>query len=413
MRTPSLACWAAALLLAGCGSGGGGADQPGPPAPGGGPTCSTVRLTNYQASATGWCEFHRTLPILPASVRSGMTLAIAQPWDGGSYGGAPGEACGECWEIDSLSGSQIVMVHDLCPIEGNPLCAGGVFHFDLSSEAAAALQTQGLYAASTRRVACPVSGNAYLEIIDRNEWGYLRFQVVNHRVPVRLVEYRPAAGGDWRPAERSGGAWQLSDGAVFGSSAGGGTFRITSAQGEVVEMPNALGYGVAKGATFDLGAQLQDLTPTTGPACVFEPPADVYVDGYGGIDEVRWKMNPWGPSASQTTEGCVSGTCIRVDGLVPWNGFHIYYVEPFPRSTFATLTLKVKAASGAGTITVAPALGGTPCTTTTVTPGRSWSTVDIDVAASCPALTSLDTITVQAVSGSGMTLLLDDVRFAK
>ncbi len=413
MRTPPLALWAA-LLAAGCGSAGGGSSQPEPPAPGGGQVCGSVRLTSYDASATGWCEFDRTLPVLPAFVRSGMTLAIAEPWDGGSYEGAAGQACGECWEIDSLSGTRIVMVHDLCPIQGNPLCAGGHFHFDLASEAATALQTQGLFAASARRVACPVTGNMHLEILDRNEWGYLRFQVVNHRVPVRLVEHRPAAGGAWRPAVRSGGAWHVLDGGdTFASTAGGGVFRITSAQGQVLETTNVLGYGVAKDTTFDLGAQLTDQEPTAGPACVFEPPADVYVDGYGGIDQVRWKINPWGPTASQTTQGCASGSCIRVDGLAPWNGFHVYYVAPFPRSTFATLSLKVKAASGSGSITVAPALGGTPCSTTTVTPTASWAPVDIDVAGACPSLTSLDTITVQAVSGSGMVLLLDDVRFQK
>ena len=408
-----------ALVASGCGSAGGsggGGDDPGPVGPGGGPSCSTVRLTNYTANAVGYCEFDRTLPILPAFVRNGMTLAIAEPWDGGSYGGAAGEACGECWEVDSISGTQIVMVHDLCPIAGNPLCAGGHFHFDLSSEAGAALQTQGLFAASTRRVACPVTGNAFLEIIDRNDW-YLRFAVVNHRVPVRLVEFRPASGGAWQAAQRDGGAWQISSGAheAFGPAAPGGAFRITSAQGQVLELPNVLGYGVAKGATFDLGAQLTDQTPSTGPACVFVPPADVYVDGYGGIDQVRWRMNPWtGVSPSETTQGCASGSCIRVSGLAPWNGFHVYYVQPFPTGTFTTLSLKVKAASGSGSITVAPSLstgGGAICTKTTVTPGTSWSTVDIDVAAACSALTSLDMITVQAVSGSGMVLLLDDVRF--
>jgi hypothetical protein len=414
MRTTWLAIAVAAGVLAGCGSAGGGGGGPVPVAPGGGPTCSAVRLTNYDASARGWCEFDRTLPILPSFVRSGMTLAIAEPWDGGSYGGAAGEACGECWEISSISGTRIVMVHDLCPVEGNPLCAGGFFHFDLASEAAAALLTQGLYAASTRRVACPVTGTAYLEILDRNDW-YLRFQVVNQRVPVRQVDYRAASGGAWRPVTRSGGAWDIPSGSndVLGPRAPGGVFRITSAQGQVLEMPNVLGYGVGKGAIFDLGAQLTDLSPATGPACVFEPPADVYVDGYGGIDQVRWRMNPWGPSASETMAGCASGSCIRVDGLAPWNGFHVYYVQPFPTSTFATLSLAVRAASGSGSITVAPGLGGTTCSTTTVTPGTSWSTVEIDVASKCTALTSLDTITVQAVSGSGMTLLLDDVRFGK
>ena len=383
--------------------------------PGGGPTCGTVRLTSYTASESGWCEFDRTLPILPAFVRDGMTLAIAEPWDGGSYDGAAGEACGECWEIDTLSGTQIVMVHDLCPIEGNPLCAGGHFHFDLSSEAAAALHGGGLDAASTRRVACPVTGNVHLEILDRNDW-YLRFAVVNQRVPVRAVDYRPATGGAWRPAQRSGGAWHIPSGSndALGPDAPGGVFRITSAQGQVLETPNVLGYGVGKGSTFELGAQLTDRSPTTGPACVFEPPADVYVDGYGGIDEVRWRMNPWGgASASETNAGCAAGSCIRVDGMVPWRGFHIYYGQSFPTSTFATLSLEVKAASGSGTVTVSAGHEGTSCGEISVTPGRDWVTVTSTLASSCVGLGSINEVTVTATSGSGMVLMLDDVRFLK
>src|SRR5512138_3880223 len=61
-------------------------------------TCGSVRLTSYSASNGGWCEFDRSAPMLPDFVRQGLTLAIAEPWNGSSYGGANGEACGECWE---------------------------------------------------------------------------------------------------------------------------------------------------------------------------------------------------------------------------------------------------------------------------------------------------------------------------
>src|SRR3990172_10341696 len=67
---------------------GGGASQPDS-------TCGSVRMTFYDQSGPGWCEFDRTLPVLPAFVRSGLTTAIAEPWNGSSYSGEPGEACGE------------------------------------------------------------------------------------------------------------------------------------------------------------------------------------------------------------------------------------------------------------------------------------------------------------------------------
>jgi len=408
MRTSISASAALALALGGCG----GAAQGGasPVAPGGGASCGPVRLTEYDAGASGWCEIDRTLPVLPASVQAGLTLAIAQPWDGGSYGGAAGEACGECWEVATLSDLRTVMVTDLCPVEGNPLCAGDFFHFDLAAEAAAALGMSGLEAASTRRVPCPVSGDAYLEILDRNQWGYLRFAVVNHRIPVRQVEYRAAGDTAYQPAARSGGAWAIADGGTtFASGGPGGVFRITSAQGEVLEMPNVLGYGVASGSTFDLGGQFTDQSPPVGPACTFEPPADVYLDGFGGIPDVRWTMDPWSAAvgASEVTEGCLSDSCLQVTGMSPWNGFDIYYVQPFSPSTFTTLSLKVKALSGGGAVDVW--VGS--CTHTTAPVTGSWSSVIVDLAGTCAGVSSIQAVQVQATGGSGMTLLLDDVLF--
>jgi hypothetical protein len=409
MRSAALAM-VLTVVLGGCGDAAGGGGKT-PVAPGGGESCGAVRLTRYDAGASGWCEIDRTLPILPASVRAGLTTAIAEPWDGGSYGGDPGEACGECWEVATLSAVRTVMVTDLCPIQGNPICAGDFFHFDLASEAAAALGVS-LAAATTRRVPCPVSGNVHLELLDRNQWGYLRFSVVNHRLPVRLVEYRAVGEAAWRPAARSGGAWAIADGGeTFASGGPGGLFRLTSAQGEVLAPPGVLGYGVGKGSTFDLGAQVTEQSPTAGPACTFAPPADVYADGFGGIPEVRWTMNPWSSAVgwSEVTAGCPSGSCLRVTGMRPWNGFNVYYPQPFAPATFATLSLQVKATSGGGTVEVWVG----DCAHVTAPVSADWSSVTVDLASTCAGVASVGAVEVQATGGNGMTLLLDEVRFLR
>src|SRR3990172_3848067 len=176
-----IACGSRGGLTSGDGQGGGGGGNGGGgAAPQPDSTCGSVRMTYYDLTGSrGWCEFDRTLPVLPASVRSGLTTAISEPWNGSSYGGAPGEACGECWEVATLGVTRTVMVDNLCPIEGNPVCAGDHFHMDLSHEAATALQMNGLEEGQARRVPCPVSGNIFLEILDRNQSGYLRFAVVN------------------------------------------------------------------------------------------------------------------------------------------------------------------------------------------------------------------------------------------
>lgn len=413
-RTKVSSSLALALLLLACGKST--TTGPGTISPGLSEGCGSVRLTSYTASSGGWCEYDRTRSVLPASVREGMTLAIAEPYNGGSYGGEAGEACGECWEIDTIDGTEIVMVHDLCPIEGNPLCAGAHFHFDLSSEAAAALHGGGLDEGRARRVACPVAGNVHLQINDRNEWGYLRFAFVNHRVPIRSAEYRATGSTTWHAVLRSGGAWHvLDDNVTFASGRPGGLFRITSAQGEVLETPNVLTYGASSGSVFDLGAQLRDIAPATGPSCLFEPPAVVYGDGYGGIDQVRWMMNPWnGASAQEVTQGCYGGggSCIRVDGLGSGRGFHIYYRQSFPASTFARLSLRLRAVAGGGSLVVAPSNEGTRCAETSVTAsGAEWSQVTIALASACASQAAIDSITVDA--RSTMSLLLDDVRFEK
>ncbi len=102
-----------------------------------GGSCERARLTYYDVSGAGACEVMDVPSALPPNGRAGLTAAIAEPWWGGSLGGPPGEACGECWEITTAHATRTVVVTDLCPIEGNPVCAGGFFHFDLAGSARA------------------------------------------------------------------------------------------------------------------------------------------------------------------------------------------------------------------------------------------------------------------------------------
>lgn len=375
--------------------------------------CGSVRLTEYGASATGWCEFDRTSSALPPFVRDGLTLAIAEPYAGSSYGGESGESCGECWEVSTIRETRVVMVHDLCPIEGNPLCAGGHFHFDLSGEAAEALQGGSLDEAATRRVPCPVSGNVFAQINDRNEWGYVRLQFVNHRVPIRTAEYRNAAG-EWTAVQRSGGAWHiLDDDETFSANGPGSVFRLTSAPGEIVAGTNPLTYATGQGALIDLGLQFTDSATTADEPCEFTPPGDVYVDGFGGIPEVRWDINPWGDAqARETQDSCYSGSCLEIAPLPPWAGFHLYYRQAFPTQTFATVSVRVRALSGPGQLNLAPSHDGERCSETIVDVGSEWTQTTIDLASVCPGLAQLNGLTMDN-PGATMELRLDDVRFSK
>lgn len=376
-------------------------------------TCGSVRLTQYWSADSGWCEFHRTSSVLPVFVREGMTTAIAEPYNGSSYDGEPGEACGECWEVSTISNTEIVMVYDLCPIEGNPLCAGGAFHFDLSPEAAEALRGGSLDAASARRVPCPVTGNIHAEILDRNEWGYVRLAFVNHRFPIRTAEYRSAEGEAWMSVQRSGGAWHvLDDNETFADGSPGGVFRFTSADGETIEGDEVLSEDVGIGDLFDTGAHFTEVTDS-GESCVFTPPGDVYDEGWGGIDQVRWAPNPWGSaSVSEVEEGCAdnSDSCVLFSDLEQWDGFHLYYRQAFPSSTFSRLSLSLRARSGGGELGVAPSNDGEECDPTLVTVGAEWTTVEIDVAERCGALDMLNAVTVSN-HGAAMDLLVDEVRY--
>ncbi|MDY0004401.1 MAG: hypothetical protein RBU30_24075 [Polyangia bacterium] len=381
------------------------------------PDCASVRLTHYTASAGGWCEFRRDLAVLPASVQSGLTLAIAEPWAGGSYQGAFGEACGECWEISTSWATEVVMVHDLCPIQGNPICAGGHFHFDLASEAAEALQGGGLDAASARRVPCPVTGNVHVSISDWNEWGYQRLAFVNHRVPIRSASIRATPDGSFIPFERSGGAWQVLDGPRPGDG-DGFAYQIVSAQGQTIESANDLAFqDVTPGGpalVHDLGAQLDDLSPPEG-VCEYLPPGDVYKDGWGGIDEVRWQPNPWGDTqVAETSAGCRNGStsCLRVTRMGNWSGMHLYYWQGFPRTAFSSLSIFARTESASLELRSGPSHEGAVCGEQLVTVGaEGWTEITFDLAAACSEAPLLSSVTFQSGSAP-VPLLLDDIQFS-
>lgn len=374
------------------------------------PDCTGVRLTTYGASNGGWCEFDRTLDILPASVRDGMTFAIAEPWNGGSYDGESGEACGECWEVDTINATQIVMVHDLCPIEGNPLCSGGYFHFDLASEAGAALGGGGLDAATARRVPCPVEGNVHAQINDANEWGYLRLAFVNHRIPIRTAQVRALPDGDWRDMERSGGAWHIVEGPTADDGDGIG-FLLTAPTGETVESTTTLAVNPSKGTVHDLGVQFADPGVLEGE-CRFIPPGDVYVDAYGGIEGVTWAPNPWGDGASveETSDGCADGSasCLRVR-LGQWAGAHLYYRQPFPTDTFETLSFSLFGLTSPNDIVIAPSSDGERCVETSVAiVENDWTEITVTLADACSAVPNLNGVTFSCNS-EGCEFLMDDI----
>lgn len=404
------------LLLVGCDCGGSGPTNPGVfDASTPGDTCGSVRLTSYAAGATGWCEWNRTASFLPVFVRDGLTAAIAEPFNGSSYGGDEGESCGECWEVDTLGGTEVVMIHDLCPIAGNVPCNGSHFHFDLASEAGDALMAGGMDEGSARRVPCPVTGNIHAQVNDQNPT-YLRVAFMNHRFPIRAAEIRGAGPGvsadnPYLPFERSGGAFEVSGpGRPLANGGTGLAIRLTSATGDVVESSVAIPSSGADGTTVDLGAQFANASGGVA-VCRFTPPGDVYVDAWGGIPSVLWQINPWsGVSADEVSSGCASGSCVRVTGLAQWAGFHLYYRQAFPTTTFTTVTFRARVASGSTSVIAAPSNDGTRCTDTAFQVRTEFAEFTIPIASVCGGLAEINALTIQN-TGPGVVMTIDDVRF--
>lgn len=241
--------------------------------------CRDTRLTTYvDNNDLLGCGYHRSLATLPRLVRDRMYFAMAEPFYGSSYDGAPGESCGECWELTTGNTTAIVMVADLCPIEGNPPCSDpNQMNFDLVEGAANHFGSQGWDQATTRPVACPVEGNIQLEVLDRS-WAYFQASFFNYHVPLRLVEFQPVGMENWTPLTRLfGAAWHNmdnQDSAFNTADSGAGTdgagvrLRLTSAQGQVLTSSIVLGRSNSGvGSAVDLGIQFDNQLAVSAESC--------------------------------------------------------------------------------------------------------------------------------------------------
>jgi len=256
-----------------------------------------------------------------------------------------------------------------------------------------------------------VEGNIHAQVNDSNEWGYLRFAVINHRIPVRAVEVGASPDGPFVAAERSGGAMHVLEGPTP-DQGDGIWFRLTSAMGETVTATLPVPYMSSGGSAWDLGVQFAQLY-NEDEDCDYAPPADVYDDDWGGIEGVTWQPNPWGDGASvrEIDSGCAddSASCLRVT-LGPWAGSHFYYRQSFPVATFSGLSVRMKGID-AGEITVFASGDDGSCEgqTASLSDG-GWVTFDIPLATACAGISSLHTVTV--TNGSDRSeFLMDDILF--
>ena len=54
----------------------------------------------------------------------GYTAAISENLFGSPSTGIPGSACGECWSLKANRGTAVIVkIDNLCPRQGNPMCA--------------------------------------------------------------------------------------------------------------------------------------------------------------------------------------------------------------------------------------------------------------------------------------------------
>lgn len=395
--------------------GGGGYDGGAGPPTG----CMPARLTYYDVVGAGACEVMDVASALPRIARDGFTTAIGEPWWGGSLGGDPAEACGECWELTTASATQTVVVTDLCPIAGNPLCAGEFFHFDVAHTAAGPLgyETAGIVQAAARRVPCPVEGNVFAVIRDQNPW-FIRLALADVRVAIRAVDYRGAGAGvaadnPWTAMHRDGGAWAVtSSGTMLARGGTGVVLRITTAQGQVVESAALIASGAAPRTAVDLGVQVDDLAAPTGSACGWRPP-DPYVDGLGGIPGVAWRQGGWGGGMIDvaSTTGCRAGSCIRVAGLDGWGGVQLYYNQPFPWAGLSRLTLSASAPTDVPLELKLLGEGGAECVAVDFTAGAAFGRVELDLATACGGAAEVATVQVQLMRAAAGDFVLDDIVF--
>ena len=200
---------------------------------------------------------------------------------------------------------------------------------------------------------------------------------------------------------------------TFAEGGPGARIRLTGANGEVVEGTAVLSYDFGDESIFDTGVQFDAVEPPEG-ACEFSPPADVYDEGWGGIDGVRWMLNTWGePTESEISEGCAdsSASCLLLAGFNTGAGAHMTYRNPFPIETFTTLELQVRTQSGSGELNIAPRNDDGRCDNTTdAVIGAEWTQIEIDLTSSCPGEHELTGLTISHPT-EAFDLVLDEIRF--
>ncbi|MEM9694526.1 MAG: hypothetical protein AAGA56_18395 [Myxococcota bacterium] len=348
--------------------------------------CREVTMTAYDAGLGGMCQYENAFDVLPEFVQRNLTLAIAEPFAGGSLEGDFAESCGECWEITTITSTEIVMVTNLCPAnEDNPVCAGDTYHFDISREAGEALGHEGITIGQARPVPCPVTGNVHAVILGRNDF-FLRLAFANHRFTIRTAEYRIDGTDEWLPLRRDGGAWALNDANdAIGPDAPGIAFRLTSPTGDVMTGPGVLPYAIGEGMTFDLGAQFDERTPEGG-SCTYIPDGTVYSDGFGGSAPVQWELNSYGGAqAAESSDGCTMGTsCVRVTNYERFSGAVFRINDALPVGPYRELSLMLRGAGGSGTVEIqVGAEGGNVCDSIEVDVSDAWATPTVDLTTGC------------------------------
>ena len=259
-----------------------------------------------------------------------------------------------------------------------------------------------------------MTGNGHAEILDWNQWGFVRLQFGNHRIPIRgaALRYGSEPADTWHALSRSGGAWAIS-GAPAADPGASIFFRITSAQGETVEATRSVPLLDDSTDHYDLGMQLTDQGTSPVGACEFLPPAAVYADAWGGIEQVRWMPNPWGSTeVVEAGAGCHDGSasCLRIPNMAQWSGMHVYYRQEFPPAFYTTISFWTRAEDGPMSFLFSLSGGDGACEETEVAVGTDWTRHTIDLAAVCPLISTINTLTWQN-TGAQAPFLLDDVLF--
>jgi expansin (peptidoglycan-binding protein) len=152
-------------------------------------------------------------------------------------------ACGACVRVEGPMGSVDVRIVDRCPE-----CPQG--DIDLSPEAFAFIAdlSAGRVPISWQYIECPLTGSVVFHFKDGSNQWWTAVQMRNHRHPVAALAY-DAGGGSFVDVPRLDYNYFVAE---TGMGPGPYTFRVTSAQGDVIEDP-----GIAHAENADVSGTTQ------------------------------------------------------------------------------------------------------------------------------------------------------------